>query len=249
MKLSLAGVLADARTLWRSERELLLPIAGVFFVVPMLGIILLLAGSGFPGDIPPEKLREAVMAFYAANLLPILLANLAIDFGTFAMLNLYLQGGGRTLGEVLMLTLRRLLPWLAIDIVAALLFSFGSSLLLLPGLFAFGRTWLAGPAFAAMPERGVIEAFRQGWRSSAGFGWIVLLAAAGFVLLCALMLVVVSTGVLAGLGAAVGDEQIVVAIGYVVTAVIGGFAWSALAVLRVAAYSRTASGQGPRQGM
>jgi hypothetical protein len=50
------------------------------------------------------------MAFYWANLLPILLANLAIDFGTFAVLNLYLQGGGRTLGEVLVLTLRRLLP-------------------------------------------------------------------------------------------------------------------------------------------
>jgi hypothetical protein len=25
---------------------------------------------------------------------------------------------------------------------------------MLPGLFAFGRTWLAGPAFAAAPERG-----------------------------------------------------------------------------------------------
>lgn len=91
----------------------------------------------------------------------------------------------------------------------------------------------------------MIAAFRQGWRSSAGFGWIVLLAAAGFVLLGAMMLVVVSTGVLAGLGAAVGDEQVVVAIGYVVTALIGGFAWSTLAVLRVAAYLRTA----PKQGM
>ena len=245
MTLSLAGVLADARTLWRSERELLLPIAGMFFVVPMLGIVLLLANSGFPGEVAPEKLYESVVAFQSANLLPLLLANLAIDFGTFAVLNLYLQGGGRTLGEVLVLTVRRLLPWLAIDIVAALLFSFGSSLFLLPGLFAFGRTWLAGPAFAAAPERGVIEAFRQGWRGSAGFGWIVLLAVSGFVLLGALLLVIVSTGLLALLGAAVGDERIVVAIGYVVTALIGGFAWSALAVLRVAAYLRTA----PRQGM
>jgi hypothetical protein len=130
MTLGLAGVLADARALWRSERDLLLPIAGMFFVVPMLAIILLLADSGF-ADVAPEKLREAVMAFYVANLVPILLANLAIEFGTFATLNLYLQGGGRTLGEVLLLTLRRFLPWLAIDITAALLFSFGSSLFLL----------------------------------------------------------------------------------------------------------------------
>jgi hypothetical protein len=244
MTLGLAGVLADARTLWRSERELLLPIAGMFFVVPMLGIVLLLAGSGF-AQIPPEKLREAVMAFYVANLLPILLANLAIDFGTFAVLNLYLQGGGRTLGEVLLLTLRRFLPFLVIDITAALLFSFGSSLFLLPGLFAFARTWLAGPAFAAAPERGLIEAFRQGWRRSGGFGWIELLAVAGLTLLGAMMLVVVSTGLLGGVAALIGDERVGLVAGYVVAALIGGFAWSIMGVLRVAAYRRSE----PRQGM
>jgi hypothetical protein len=244
MTLRLAGVLADARALWRRERELLVPIAGMFFVVPMLGIVLLLADNGF-AEVAPEKLRDAVMAFYVANLLPILLANLAIDFGTFAVLNLYLQGGGRTLGEVLVLTLRRFLPFLVIDIVAALLFSFGSSLFLLPGLFAFARTWLAGPAFAAEPERGVIEAFRQGWRRSAGLGWIVLLAAAGLTFLGAMLLIIVSTGLLGGLAALIGSPKAGVTVGYVLTALIGGLAWSVLAVMRVAAYRRSA----PRQGM
>jgi hypothetical protein len=248
MTLRLAGVLADARTLWRSERELLLPIAGVFFVVPMLGIVLLLDGSGFAA-VPPEKLREAVMAFYVANLLPILLANLALDFGTFAVLNLYLQGGGRTLGEVLLLTLRRFLPFLVIDITAALLFSFGSSLFVVPGLFAFARTWLAAPAFAAAPEKGVVDAFRQGWRRSAGFSWIVLLVAAGLTFVVALLLVLVSTGVLGGFAALIGDTRVAVVLGYVVTALIGGFAWSVLGVLRVAAYRASAAGQDPRQGM
>jgi len=244
MTLRLAGVLADARALWRSERELLLPIAGVFFVVPMLGIVLMLADAGF-AEVAPEKLRDAVMAFYVANLVPILLANLAIDFGTFAVLNLYLQGGGRTLGEVLMLTLRRFLPWLVIDIIAALLFSFGSSLFLLPGLFAFARTWLAGPAYAVTPERGVIEAFRQGWRRSAGLNWVVLLAVAGLTFLAALVLVVLSTGILGGLAALVGGERVAAVVGYGVTALVGGLVWSVLGVLRVAAYRASA----PRQGM
>jgi len=243
MTLGLAGVLADARALWRSERELLLPIAGMFFAVPMLAIILLLAGSGFD-DIAPEKLREAVMAFYVANLVPILLANLAIDFGTFAVFNLYLQGGGRTLGEVLLLALRRFPPFLVIDIVAALLFSFGSSLFLLPGLFAFGRTWLAGPAYAAVPERGMLDAFRQGWRRSAGFGWIVLLAVAGLTLLGAMLVVVLSTALTAVVAGVIQDGRAHAAVGYVLTALIGGVAWSVLAVLRVAAYRRTE----PRQG-
>ncbi|MDT8759523.1 hypothetical protein MZO42_12525 [Sphingomonas psychrotolerans] len=243
MTLTLAGMLADARMLWRSERELLLPIAGMFFVVPMLGIVLLLDGSGF-AEVPPEKLRDAVMAFYIANLLPILLANLAIDFGTFAVLNLYLQGGGRTLGEVLLLTLRRFLPFLVIDIIAALLFSFGSSLFLLPGLFAFARTWLAGPAFAASPERGLADAFRQGWRRSSGFGWVVLLAAAGLTFLAAMLLVLVSTGLLGGIAALAGDERVGAVTGYVVAALIGGLTWSVLGVLRVAAYRRSEARQG-----
>ncbi|AQR73849.1 hypothetical protein [Sphingomonas sp. LM7] len=245
MSLRLAGVLADARILWRRERDLLLPIAGVFFVLPMLGIVLLLANSGFPGDVAPEKLREAVMAFYVANLAPILIANLAIDFGTFAVLNLYLQGDGRTLGEVLKLTMRRFLPFLAIDIIGSLLFSFGASLFLLPGLFAFGRTWLAGPALAAAPEGGVVGAFRQGWRRSAGFGWVVLLAAAGVTFLGAFLLIVVSTGLLGGLAALIGDPRIAAVLGYVATALIGGLAWSVLAVLRIAAYRSSE----PRQGM
>ncbi|NIJ19605.1 hypothetical protein FHS95_001274 [Sphingomonas naasensis] len=244
MTIRLAGVLADARKLWRGERELLLAIGGVFFVLPMLGIVLLLASAGF-ADVAPEKLREAVMAFYAANLAPILLANVAIDFGTFAVLNLYLQGGGRTLGEVLLLALRRFLPFLAIDVIAALLFSIGSSLFLLPGLFAFGRTWLAGPAYAAAPERGVLDAFRQGWQRSAGFGWVVLLAAAGLVFVAALLLMLLSTALTAIVVALVADGRAHAAVSYVLTALIGGLAWTVLALLRVAAYR----GSEPRQGM
>jgi hypothetical protein len=155
MSLSLAGVLADAGALWRRERELLLRVAGLFFVVPMLGIVLLLAGSGFPGDVPPEKMREALMAFYYGQSAADLRSSISrSNFGTFAMLNLYLQGGGRTLGEVLALALRRFVPWLVIDIVASLLFSFGSRWLLLPGLFAFARTWLAGRPLPRRPSAG-----------------------------------------------------------------------------------------------
>ena len=154
MTLSLAGVFADARTLWRSERELLAPIAGVFFVVPMLGIVLLLAYSDFPGDTAPEQVREAIAAFYAA-----------------------------------------------------------------------------------MPEAGPIEAFRQGWRRSAGLGWLTLLAAAGATMVVTILLVMVSTAVIGGLAALAGAHWMQL-VSLLVTALIGGFAWTALALLRVAAYRR-----------
>jgi hypothetical protein len=247
MTLGLAGVLADARALWRGERDLILAIAGVFFVVPMLAMVLLLAQSGF-GQVAPEKLREAAAAFYAANLLPILLANAMIEFGTFAVLNLLLQGNGRTLGEVLLLTLRRFLPFLGISLIGGFLFSLGISLFVVPGLFAFGRTWLAGASYAARPEAGPIEAFRQGWRRSGGFGWVTLLAAAAITMMAAIVLIVISTMIISGFAAVVGDHRMQV-VSLLVTALIGGFTWTALAVLRVAAYRRSEPGQGPRQGM
>ncbi|MGC5220815.1 hypothetical protein, partial [Escherichia coli] len=82
--------------------------------------------------------------------------NIAIDFGTFAIFNLYLQGGGRTLGEVLLITLKRFAAFFVLNLIAGLLFSFGLSLFVIPGLFVVARTWLAGPALAADPAAGVL---------------------------------------------------------------------------------------------
>ena len=172
MTISFAGVFADAGAIWRSERQLVMRVAGVFYVLPVLAFVLLLASSGFPPNVPADQMKEALDRFQTANLVPILLISVVLDFGTFAILNLFLQGGGRTLGEVLVLTLRRFLPFLVLDLAAGFVFGLGMSLLVLPGLFVFARTWLAAPAFAAHPELGVIEAFRQGWRRSGGLNWL-----------------------------------------------------------------------------
>lgn len=242
MSLSLAGVLADARSLWRSERELLVPIAGVFYFLPMLGAVLLLANAGFAEigpDAGPNKLREAVEAFIAANLLPIVFISLAVDFGTFAVFNLYLQGAGRTLGEVLGLTARRFLPFLAMEIIARALFSFGSSLFVLPGLFALGRTWLAGPAYAAAPAQGPFAAFREGWRCSGGFRWITLLVANGLVLFGAALLLLLANALLGLVAVLIGNVQVAAVMSYVVSALGIALTLTIFALLRVAAYRRT----------
>ncbi|HEX8302887.1 hypothetical protein [Sphingomonas sp.] len=244
MSFSFSGVLADAGAMWRSHREMLGAIAGVFFLLPILGILFLLAQSGMPDDPDPIKLNEAVRAFYSANLGPILLANLAIDFGTFAVFTLFLQHGDRTLGEVLMATLRRTIPLLAVDLAAAILFGIGMSLLVLPGLFLFGRTWLAAPALAAAPESGVIAAFRQGWRRSAGLNWLLLLAIAAATILVAALIILLGSIPLGVIGAGLGDSRALEASGYFLVAAVGSMAWLTLALARVAAYRRSEPKQG-----
>jgi hypothetical protein len=241
---SFARVFADARALWRSERELLVRLAGVFFFLPLLGIVLLLAAGDFGRDLAPEQFSEALFAFHAANFLPMLLASAALDFGTFAVLNLFLQGGGRTLGGVLGVTLRRFLLYLAISIAANALFTIGFSLLVLPGLFVFARTWLAGPAYAAAPERGPFAAFAEGWRRSAGWTWLVILGAATAVLVPALFAAMIVGGLLAGLGVIAGITQVATVAAHLTAAAFGALAWTWLAVLRVAFYRATDASSG-----
>ncbi|HVJ03465.1 MAG TPA: hypothetical protein VM662_14880 [Sphingomonas sp.] len=237
-------VFADAAVLWRSERELLARMAGVFFFLPMLAVVLLIASSGFGREVTPEQFREALLAFQSANFLPLLLASIALDFGTFAVLNLLLQGGGRTLGEVLRMSLLRFLPFVAITIVAGALFSLGLSLFVLPGLFAFARTWLAAPAYAAAPQRGPFVALAEGWRRSRGWTWLLILAATGAVLVPALFVAMLAAALFAAIGVPTGMSQAAEIAAHLTAAAIAAFAWTRLAVLRVAFYRLTGASSG-----
>jgi hypothetical protein len=245
MSFTIRSVLADAATLWRAERELLVALAGMFFVVPMLAIALLLSGLDLSASEDPEKVRQVLMAFYAANLLPLIAINLAIDFGSFAVFNLYLQGGGRTLGEVLLLALRRFGLFFVLSLVTGLLFSFGLSLFVVPGLFVLARTWLAGPALAADPGAGILGAFRTGWSRSGGVAGFALLGLGSMVLFLAFGLVIFTGGILGTIAGLVGGAKVVEAVSYLVIALFGGATWAALALIRVAAYRVGA----PRQGI
>lgn len=250
MTFSIGGLFAEAASLWRRERELIVPLTGMFAFVPMLGFVLMIAGLDIPPSSSMDEVMAAIQAFQSANAVPLILGNVALSFGGFATFNLFLQGDGRTLGEVLKLTLRRFLPFLAIDLILSFVFGLGLSLFLLPGLFFLGRTWLIAPAFAARPEAGPLGAARSGWRQAAGTRWLVLLLCAGMVLLaalallfgaslCAALLIRLTVGGPAGLHAGIG------LFGHVVTAAIGALAWTQLNVLRVAAYRLSE----PRQGI
>lgn len=245
MTVRFAAAFAEAGRLWRAERSLLLPLAGVFYFVPMLGLVLLVSGTDFPLDGDPEQVRAAVMAFYQAHLLPILLVNLLIDFGSFAVMNLFLQGGGRTLGEVLALALRRFPIFVVIDLLASTAFALGFSLFILPGAFLFARSWLVGPAYAAAPDQGLAGVFRQGWTRSGGLNWLIILLAAAVTMLAGFFAVAVAGQLLGAIAAGSGAGVVLAIVAQGLTAAIGAATWTALSLLRVAFYRLSA----PIQGM
>jgi hypothetical protein len=244
VNVTIYALLVDAAALWRRERRLVVPVAGVFFFLPMLAIVLLVARIDVPQSATAEEMRAAIAAFYNAHYGAILAINLVLDFGGFALLNLFLQGNGRTLGEVLSISLRRFLPVVAINLIAGLAFGLGASLFLLPGLYLFGRTWLAAPAYAARPEQGMIGALGEGWKLSGGLAWLGLLTLAAVALLAGLALLLFSLLPVVMAAAAFDDAPAVRMVADAAVAAVGAVTWSALAILRVAAYRALAARQG-----
>jgi len=236
---------ADAGALWRAERELLVPIAGVFFFVPLLGMMMLLATSGIKAsESDPQAMWVALNAFAKTALIPGVLFNIVTSFGSFAILNVLLQGRGRTLGEVLLVALRRFLPFLGMDLVLGIAFNIGFfSLLFVPGLFLLCRTWLAAPAYSAAPERGLIGALQQGWSLSGRWNWLIVLLAVTVVFFGAAAIATI-TAILLGLLAVLGREAATVATLFVAV-LLTTAAWLILTLLRVALYRASL----PKEGM
>jgi hypothetical protein len=246
MTLRLAGLFADAKSLWQRERTLVLPVAGLFFLLPSLGILLLMV-QGAP-DLESLSDQAVLLAFYQkfveANVVPIALAYLAVDYGIFALFSLYLRGQGQTLGQVMTAALRRLFPFLVLEVAVSIGFQLGFSLFIAPGLFVFARTWLAAPAYAANPEAGLIEAFKQGWVRSSGVNGLLFLLVAAMVFVGGIGAMAVSSIITGLIATAAGGGVVPEFLGYLLLSVIGAGVWTALVILRVAAYRATERRQG-----
>lgn len=249
MTLRFPALFADAGALWHAERTLLLPLAGMFFLVPMLGIILLIAASAPPLDVPADQAAAALQEFYQrfgqTNIVPLALANAGIDFGIFAILNLYLQGEGRTLGGVLLHTRRSLFPFLVLELLVGFAFSLGISLFIVPGLFVFARTWLAAPALAANPKAGLTGALREGWVRSRGSAGFILLAVAAVVFVGGLGVMAIGSVVVGLVAGLFGGGGVAETLSFLLISMVGAGIWTGLTLLRLAAYRAT----GTRQGM
>lgn len=238
MRLSLSGALADAAALWRSERDVVVRIAGVFYLLPILALAMLATGIPLPDQATPEQVREAVSDFYRANFVWLLLISVALEFGTLAILKLFLQGG-RTVRDLLKMAAVRLLPFVLLGFANGAVMQLGFTLFVLPGVYIFGRTWMMGAAYAAEPDRGLFGAIERGFRLSIGNGWRLALLGFGVAIVMgagALALLIVAQMLIA----TTGGEQWAQAVFFVPVAAAGAAAYAAFTLVRVAAYRRLA---------
>lgn len=239
MSFSFRGVLSDAVILWRTDRNLMWPIAGAFLFLPLLGMFILAATSGIqlPEKNDPEQTRAVLDAFLLSNLGWFGLIIALTEFGGLAMLSLYLRRG-ETVGAILVSSLVRLIPFFLIGIVVNTLVQLGTYLLFVPAIYVFGRTWMMGVAYAAEPARGAWQAMVRGFQLTEKNGWKIgffAVALALFIVAAALSIgfVIFSIAVPLFGGAQSAASLVFVPIALLVTA-----SWVFFTLVRIALYRR-----------
>jgi hypothetical protein len=166
-------VWADALRLTRSHWGALIAIAGVFVFLPTL-----LVNHFYPMGDPPtgpdlQAVIQFILDYYRQNALPVVLQSFVVMTGSAAMLRLVFARGG-TVGGALLFAVALLPVYSILVVLMNLAIGAGLMLLIVPGLYLWGRLLPAGPAMVAEDRRNPIDALRRGFELTKGHGWLVI---------------------------------------------------------------------------
>lgn len=167
------AVWADTLRLTRAHWPALIAIAGVFIFLPTL-----LVNHFFPmPDAPPETAVEvqfqAILDYYRETALWLILQSFVVMIGSAAMLRLVFARGG-TVGGALLFAIALLPVYSIMLVLMNLAVGAGFVLLIVPGLYLWGRLIPAGPAMVAEERRNPIDALKRGFALSEGHGWLIV---------------------------------------------------------------------------
>lgn len=170
-KFSQNAVWADALQLTRANWAALVAIAGVFNFLPVL-----LVNHFFP---LPEvaatdpNLMAIWRVFIRESILWYVLQSFVVMIGSAAMLRLVFAPGG-TVGGALIFAIMLLPVYSVLLVLNGFLVFCGLLLLIVPGLYLWGRLIPAGAAMVAEERRQPIRTMQRSFEITKGHGWAVL---------------------------------------------------------------------------
>lgn len=166
-KFSQNAVWADTLQLTRAHWAALVAIAGVFNFLPVL-----LVGHFFP--LPETNASVAdVRLFIREAGLWYVLQSFVVMIGSAAMLRLVFARGG-TVGGALLFAIMLLPTYSLLLVLNGILVFLGLLLLILPGLYLWGRLIPAGAAMVAEESRKPMRMMKRSFEITSGNGWQVL---------------------------------------------------------------------------
>lgn len=180
MKIRPGQMLAEAGAMWRRDRALVLPIAGLFIFLPTLALLLLLPqpeAVDAAADPDGTEVYRAMLAYATDNAVALIAANLLQLFGSAAVLMLFLGQPRPSVGEALR-RVAALLPVLVLAMLSVWVLTFFGALLILPAFYLIGRTFLVSSAIVAEGPMGPVSAIARSFALTKGAGWLLFSIAA-----------------------------------------------------------------------
>lgn len=178
MSIDLGGTAADAWALWRRDRAVLLPVAGLLLFVPTLALLLFVAGppsslGPSPSDADTAQFFSSYRAWVGANAPYFLSGAIVSAFGTLTILSFYLDRASATLGDAMVRALALLPRYLLASVLVLLPAAIGLLLLVVPGLYVLGRLILVGPVLVAEQPVSALDAVSRGFALSNRHGLVL----------------------------------------------------------------------------
>ena len=180
MNIDLGATAADAWALWRRDRAVLWPLAGLFLFLPTLALMLFVdpltvrtdvAANPTPAD--TAALVAQYRAWIAANSGYFLTVGLVSAFGTLAILGYYLDRAATTVGEVLTGALTLLPRYVLASLITSVAITVGLAMFFLPGIYLAGRWLLFGPVLVAEAPISAIDSVVRALRLTRRRGWVL----------------------------------------------------------------------------
>lgn len=233
----------DSNLAWRTahsailaNRDVLLAMAGTFFLLPRLAFTLLMPDPPAAQGLSAAQSMQAMEDFYARALPYILPMILFQAVGILGILTLFTDRSRPTVGQALQLGAKGVLPYVAAQILLAMavaalgggligglaltkqpaLAALGMIVVMIVAIGAYIRLSLVGPVVAVDRVYNPWHALRRSWALTRGNGWR-LFAFAVLVGLVMLVIMVAAISLAGALGALAGGPEVARTISAVVS--------------------------------
>ena len=159
----------DILALWTQHRAIAIPLIGVFSFLPAFAQLLF---------IPAPKIEaldwdgvNLAMAYYEANVVPLMAIRMASLLGTAALIYIMLARDSGSVGEALMRALVMLPSLFLLSIILSFAVTTGLFALIVPGLYLLARLLLSEPAMILDKSYNPFDAMAKSLAMTAGQGW------------------------------------------------------------------------------
>jgi hypothetical protein len=184
-KLDIGKAWDDVVSMLRPAREILIPVAGLFFFVPFLAGLFLASQIDFGDGTNSEKVNQAMAEFFTANFHWLILITLVIQFGQLIITTYFIDQSRPSLSDAINKAVRYFLSAFGVFLIITLLTTFdqflplGESLsafflqllFIIFGLFVSIRLGLSIPSLAAENITNPLKALARSWALTRGNFW------------------------------------------------------------------------------